>query len=69
MTWKPAFLDADCESFTESFVGATAEVKLRAVSMLAVSGGGGRLFVCVYASSEWARVGSNRAEVGTCLSE
>lgn len=59
--WVTAFRDEDWEIFAESFVGATAEVKLRAVNML----GGRRLFECVYVSSECTRVGSNRVEVGT----
>ena len=32
--WVTAFRDEDWEIFAESFVGATAEVKLRAVNML-----------------------------------
>lgn len=59
--WVTAFRDEEWEIFAESFVGATAEVKLRAVNML----GGRRLFECVYVSSECTRVGSNRVEVGT----
>lgn len=59
--WVTAFRDEDWEIFAESFVGATAEVKLRAVNML----GGRRLFECVCESSECTRVGSNRVEVGT----
>ena len=59
--WVTAFRDEDWEIFAESFVGATAEVKLRAVNML----GGRRLIECVCESSECTRVGSNRVEVGT----
>jgi hypothetical protein len=59
--WVTAFRDEGWEIFAESFVGATAEVKLRAVNML----GGRRLIECVYVSSECTRVGSNRVEVGT----
>ena len=59
--WVTAFRDEDWEIFAESLVGATAEVKLRAVNML----GGRRLIECVCESSECTRVGSNRVEFGT----